>query len=356
MARQRIKKVRSALRDKGLDALIVSSLHNIRYLTGFTGTNALCIVRDHDAFFLTDSRYGLQSETEVAGFKRNVTARGLFEGAARHGMLRGVAKVGFESHHITYAQYRQLKKLFPSVSLQPTADFIEQIAAVKDAEEVKTIRKAVTISDRVFAEILKNLRAGVRELDIAAEIAYLHRRFGAEKDAFEAIVASGVRGCLPHARASAKKIRRGEMVTLDFGCTVDGYNSDITRTVAVGSISRQKRRMYDLVLDAQREAIAAARGGMAAKDLDAVARKRIRTGGFGRYFIHSLGHGLGLHVHERPRVSSSSKDQLQAGSVITIEPGVYIPDVGGVRIEDDVLLTERGCEVLNRAPKELMIV
>ena len=356
MTRHRIARLRKELTEKGLDAFVVSSLHNIRYLTGFSGSNALCIVRPREAIFLTDSRYNQQSRVEVKGFKRKTVVSGLVEAAARNGNLRGCKKVGFESHYVSYTQYRTLRKAFPSVSFVPTLDIVETLSLVKDREEVRRITEAVSISDKVFDQIVKIIRPGVKELEIAAEISYLNKKFGGEEDAFEPVVASGTRGSWPHARPTSKRIKNGELVTLDFGCTLRGYNSDISRTVAVGRISRRSRDIYETVLDAQRMAIAAARGGMWAKDLDAVARKRIKAAGYGKYFIHSLGHGLGLHVHERPRVSALSKEQLKAGSVITIEPGIYMPRFGGVRIEDDILLTENGCQVLNSAPKELMIL
>ena len=356
MTPHRIALLRTALAERELDALIVSSLPNIRYLTNFSGSHALVLVKARETMFLTDTRYILQSRQEVKRCKRIISRLDLPETVAAHNLLARCKRVGFESHHVTYAQYRKLKRLFPAMVFSPTTDMVEEIALVKEKDEIDAIQKVVDISDRVFHEILKSLRPGVRELEVAAEISYLHKRFGAESDAFETIIASGERGALPHARASSKRIMHGELVTLDFGCSLAGYNSDITRTVAVGKVSRQDRDMYNVVLSAQREAISSAAPGMWASDLDAVARDRIRKGGYGKYFTHSLGHGLGLHVHERPRISSLSKERLRAGSVITIEPGVYIPEVGGVRIEDDVVLTETGCRVLNTAPKDLMIL
>jgi Xaa-Pro aminopeptidase len=356
MSKRRIALVREQMRHEGLDALIVSSLPNVRYLTGFSGTNGLCVIRKKSTFFLTDGRYVRQSKAEVRASSLVIAKNGLFEEAAQRRLFQDCHFVGFESHTLTYAQYRTLKKLVSGVSFVSTKDVVEEVALVKEKKELDHIRAAVRISDRVFSELLHVIKPGVAELDVAAEISYLHKKFGAEKDAFEPIVASGERGSIPHARASAKKIRHRELVTLDFGCTVRGYNSDITRTVAAGGASLQSRNLYDVVLDAQLEAIRAARAGLMARDLDAVARDRISARGYGRFFIHSLGHGLGLQVHERPRVSALSKERLVAGSVITIEPGVYIPRFGGVRIEDDVLLTSQGCEVLNKAPKNLLVV
>jgi Xaa-Pro aminopeptidase len=207
----------------------------------------------------------------------------------------------------------------------------------------------------VFGKIKRLIRPGVTELDIAAEISYLHRQLGGERDAFEPIVASGRRSALPHARATGKRIKHGDLVILDFGCSVNGYHSDITRTMVVGRASGEARRMHAAVLSASDEAIKSARAGMPAKELDRVARKEITGAGMAKYFVHALGHGLGIQVHERPRISALSKDILKAGNVVTIEPGVYIPSVGGVRIEDDVLITKSGCEVLSHTSKELFV-
>jgi len=354
MTRQRVTRLRAVLRERRLDALLVSSLPNIRYLTGFTGSNALCVFTATRGFFLTDTRYRDQSRAEVSGVVRTVTTKTLAAAVAERGHLDGCRRVGFESHATTYRQYRALRGLFPRHSLQPTADLVEDLAVVKDGHELSCIRRAVAITEQVFLDMLNVIQPGKRENEVAAMISYLQKMYGAERDAFETIVASGVRGALPHARVSQRKMRSGEFVTLDFGCTVGGYASDLTRTVALGRVSRRMREVYGVVRDAQAAAVAAARPGMWAKDLDAVARGHIAAAGYGKFFSHSLGHGLGLHVHERPRVSMLSTERLRAGSVITIEPGVYIPGECGVRIEDDVVLTPAGCEVLTAAPKELL--
>ncbi|MGB5872198.1 MAG: Xaa-Pro peptidase family protein [Bacteroidota bacterium] len=356
MALSRLAQLRERIRRTKLDAILVSSLPNIRYLTGFTGSNALLVVRPRSAVFLTDGRYAVQSRAEVRGCRRLIVPYSLLEGVGEQGLLAGCRHVGFESQHVTYAVYRELRRRFPGVRFRPTSDFVEQIALAKDVRELALIKQAVRLTDIVFQEILGTIRPGVRELEIAAEISYLHRTKGAERDAFEPIVASGERGAQPHARASGRRIKKGDFVTLDFGCTVGGYSSDLTRTVAVGSVSKRRREAYELVLAAQADAIQAARPGMWARELDRIARERIRKAGYGKFFTHSLGHGLGLHVHERPRVSSLSRDRLVLGSVITIEPGVYLPGEFGLRIEDDVVITHNGCDVLTSAPKELLVV
>lgn len=339
-----------------IDALVVSFLPNVRYLTGFTGSHGIAVVTASGAWFLTDSRYRTQSAGEVKGFRRIVTAYDLWKTIALRKLTRGCRRVAFESESVAFAQYASFREAMPRTALIPSRGLIEGIAVAKDPYELACIRRAVAVTDQVFQEILREIRPGVSELEIAAELSYRHRRLGAEGDAFEPIVASGIRGAAPHARASARRIRAGEFVTMDFGCTVDGYCADLTRTVAIGRIGRELRAIYAAVLAAQREAIDAARAGMAAAELDAVARSRIAAEGYGKFFTHSLGHGLGLHIHERPRISPLSSERLQVGSVITIEPGVYIPGRCGVRIEDDVVLTSSGCTVLTCAPKELLIL
>lgn len=344
------------MRERGMDVLFISSPSNIRYLTGFTGSNGLCIVRGRSALLVTDSRYGTQARRETGGVRLAVAQNGLAEHAASLGVLRRGERAGFESATVTYAAYRGLRSLFPGVTFLPTRELVEDLRVIKEPSEVRRLRAAAKISDAVFIELLEMIRPGVRETDLAAEISYRQRRLGAEGDAFPPIVVAGPRGALPHARPGPRRLRKGDLLTLDFGCVVEGYHSDLTRTVGVGKPDATRLRMYRAVYEAHRNAVASARAGMTGRALDAVARASITAAGFGAYFQHSLGHGLGLHLHERPRISARSFDPLPAGAVVTIEPGVYIQRVGGVRIEDDVLLKSGGCEVLTKAPKELLIV
>jgi len=355
MTLTRLPRLREKLRAKGLDALLVTSLPNVRYLTGFTGSNAMVVVLPRTVYFLTDQRYRQQSKEQVRGVRRIISRTTLFEALSEHRLLRR-GRVGFEAKHLSYASHRLLRRLLPGVDLRPVHECVEDIALRKDDAEIALLSMAIRVTEQVFGRVLSLLRPGVRELEIAAEITYLHRRLGAEGDAFEPIVASGERGALPHARPSRRKMRNGDLVTLDFGCTVAGYCSDLTRTVAIGRASRRAREVYRAVLTAQTEALAAARPGMLAGDLDHVARSRLKRAGFGRYFSHSLGHGIGLRIHERPRVAPRGRERLEVGSVVTIEPGVYLPGELGVRIEDDLVLTDDGCRVLTSAPKELMVL
>ena len=352
----RLAAVRAAMRVRGLDALVVTVLPNIRYLCGFSGSNALFVVTRRGALFLSDSRYALQSRQEVHGCRRVISNRGLADGVVSSGLVRTWKRVGFESHAVTHAQYLNYRRLFRHTRLVPTTGIVEEIASRKDAVELTSIRKAAMITDRVFQEVIGMIRPGITEREVAAQVSYLHRCHGADGDAFETIVAAGEHSALPHARPGGRVIRRGDLVTLDMGCVVNGYHSDMTRTVAIGRVSRQARAMYRVVAEAQAAAVAFAQAGMPARDLDTAARSRIAAGGYGRYFTHSLGHGVGLQIHEQPRVAAGSTDQLETGNVITIEPGVYVRGVGGVRIEDMVALTATGCTVLTQSPRDLLIL
>jgi Xaa-Pro aminopeptidase len=356
MFERRLQEVRKHLETSRLDALLVSHLPHVRYLTGFSGSNGLCVITLSKQYFLTDNRYREQSKSEIDEFEIIVTTDTLWKAARKQGILRGKKKIGFESQYLSVATFATLKKEFPSASFVPKSSVIETISAVKDESEIDAIKRAAAITDKVFKKVLLALKPGVRELDIAAEISYWHQRMGADGDAFESIVASGPRGALPHGRASEKKIRMGEFVTLDFGCKYKGYHSDLTRTVVVGKPTGRGRRIYHVVLEAQCKAIEATRPGVPARNLDRVARSHIARSGFGKYFSHSLGHGLGIEIHEPLRLSVKSKDVLRVGNVFTIEPGIYIKGFGGVRIEDDVVVRETGCEVITKSPKELIIV
>lgn len=348
--------LRDAMRARNFDAMLLSSPSAIRYLSGFTGSYALLLVTLRNAWCLTDPRYRLQAREELRGVRALVVRGGFGDAIARNDLLRGCRTAGFEEDYLTVAAFRSLRSPCAPALLKPAGAVLSSLTARKDASEVLRLRRAVEISDEVFCDIIKLIRPGVTERDLAAEISFRQRKEGAEGDAFDAIVASGARSALPHARASAKKIRNGDFVVLDFGCVVEGYHSDITRTVAVGRASRKMRDLYHIVLRAQEAGIEALRGGRAARDVDASVRDQITREGYGRYFPHSLGHGVGLRVHEPPRLAPHSRDILEAGNVVTVEPGIYIPGRGGIRIEDVVLVTETGRRVLTASPKELMIL
>jgi Xaa-Pro aminopeptidase len=356
MISPRIDALRSNLGEHKLDAILVSSLPNIRYLSGFTGSHALCLLTSSNQFLLTDGRYVQQARSEVTEFQTRFSSGSLFELMRAKKIAANLRRVGYESQTMTVAEFANLKKFFPRLEFIPSSFLIPSLRAIKDSSELASIRGAVEISDKVFQKILGIIKSGMTERAVAAEITYWHARYGAEADAFEPIVASGIRGALPHGRASEKKIQRGELVTLDFGCRYRGYHSDLTRTVSVGPPTSELKKIHRIVLEAQERATEFVKTGIATKKIDAIARSFIVKKKFGKYFNHSLGHGIGLEVHESPHVSRFSKERLATGNVITIEPGVYIPRFGGVRIEDDVLVTTSGGERLNRSPKELLVL
>ena len=354
--RTRLRKLRAKFSTLNIDAFLVTFGPHLRYLSGFSGSDGIGFVTKEACYLITDGRYASQVKSEVQGWRVVISPSSFFEELQKKKRLRSGMRVGLDGNTVVLSQYTQLKKHFPKAKFLPKVDCIEKIAVVKDKSEIAKIRSAVKITDTVFSEILPLIRPGVTELDIAAEISYRQRKHGAEADAFETIVASGERSALPHGRATAKPIQNGDIVTLDFGCVFEGYHSDLTRTVVVGKPSPEAKKIYSVVQDAQQRAIDATKSGMKAKDLDAVARRYIRDQGYDKYYRHSLGHGIGLQIHEAPRISVLSPSVLSTGNVVTIEPGIYIPHVGGVRIEDDVVITNGSCEVLTQSPKNLIVL
>jgi Xaa-Pro aminopeptidase len=354
--RRRSGALRDALRAGGLDALLLSSAHALRYYAGFTGTSGLAVVTPAGAWFLTDPRYREQARAEVRGMRRIVASGTLTGEIAARGLLQGCRRAGFEEEQVTADLLAHLRRSARGTRFVPAGTPVEAPMLRKDTEELAAIRRAIGISERVLDEVLGLLRPGLREREVAAEISHRQRLYGADGDAFEPIVAAGARSALPHARASAGRIKAGEPLLLDFGCTVAGYRSDLTRTVVLGRAPARLRALHAAVLAAQEAAMAAVRPGTDGRTVDAAARGELRRRGLERHFVHSLGHGIGLRIHEGPRLSARSTDPLAEGEVVTIEPGVYLPGFGGVRIEDDVLVTGRGCRRLTRSPRDLLVI
>lgn len=352
----RISSLRADFAEMKIDAFLITFQPHLRYITGFSGSNGIALVTRDNAYLLTDGRYATQVKKETSGWKISITAQDLFDKLKEEKLLRPQMRIGFDGNTLVFTSYKRLKKIFPKVVFLPKVDTIERIAIRKDQYEIESIKRAVEITDSVFVEILPQLKPGVSELDIAAEISYRHKIHGAEGDGFAPIVVSGAKGALPHGKPSEKKIKKGEMVTLDFGSVYNGYHSDLTRTVGIGSLSGESKKIYNTVLEAQLKAIESAKAGIAAKELDRIARDYINKKGYGKYFKHSLGHGIGLQIHEQPRLSVLSKAVLKNGNVVTIEPGIYIPESGGVRIEDDIVITDGYPEILNKSPKDLIIL
>ena len=355
MSHERIKKANSLVKKNKLDVLIINKLPNVHYLSGYSGSNGLLILAPPRAYFLTDFRYTVQARKEVKSCQIIIAERDLTSELVKLPCFQKKAKVGFETNHVTVKLLERMKELLPKASFVPVEDIAESIAKVKDTAEINKLKKAAKIAETAYGQILKLVKPGIKERDLALELQYKMIKMGADGPSFDFIVASGQRSSMPHGKASDRKIKKGDFITFDFGCFYQGYPSDITRTVVLGKASAKQKRIYDIVLKAQVAAVNAARPGMAARELDKVARDIIIREGYGDNFGHGLGHGLGLdEIHSLPTVSPRSQDILKAGHVVTIEPGIYIPNWGGVRIEDDVVITGKGHKVLTRSPKELI--
>lgn len=349
---ERLRQLDRALADLKLESILITHLPNVRYLVGFTGSNGLLLWQRGRGTFFTDGRYTEQAAQEVKGAKVVIPKGSLTQAAAK---LMKSGKLAIEGDRLTIIQHEALKKALPkAVKLVPTSQIVDRIRMVKDAGELELIQEAVVLGAEILTPALETIRPGIKESEVAAEIEYAARRWGAEGMSFETIVAAGKRAALPHGRASNALIPKRGFVILDLGVILHGYCSDMTRTVHVGSVSRRDRAIYHAVLEAQEAAIAAVKPGATAGDVDHAARSVLKRARLDRYFIHSTGHGVGLEIHEQPRIARGQTEVLKPGMVITIEPGVYLPDEGGVRIEDMVVVTETGHEILTPATKELL--
>jgi len=358
MSATRLNSVRKHLREQNLDGLLVINRNQVRYLTGFHGhddMDGLLVVAGPKAVLLTDSRYTDEAMKTVTGAKVEVVRGSKIAALKEHAEYGGKnLRFGYHPGTMTHAIADQLRKTLPDCLLVPADSAFAELGWVKDSSELASIKKAVDISDLAFERILGLVTPGIRERELCAELEYQMMMLGSERAAFETIIASGYRSAMPHGLASAKKIQKGDFVTLDFGATVDGYVSDITRTVVVGKASSRQKKVYNTVLKAQLTAIRKIRSGGSGKAVDKAARDIIKRAGYGKNFGHGTGHGISIEVHSGPRLSPLADDKLKAGNVVTVEPGIYISGWGGVRIEDDVLVTRTGAKVLNRAPKNLL--
>jgi Xaa-Pro aminopeptidase len=359
--RERCRALQAALAKAGLDVLVVTHLPNVRYLSGFTGSAGALLVTKGETIFFTDGRYTEQAKEEVQTAKIKIASRSPLALAAEWLLANpkklGGKKIGIEGEHLTFLQYQSLRKLLGSAfKLQQSSGIVEQLRIVKDKEEIDRIREAVVLAASLFDTAIASIRPGVKETDVAADMEYEARRHGAEGMSFETIIASGARSALPHGRASAALIPPQGFVVCDFGVILAGYCSDMTRTVFVGTPTAEDRDVYEAVRIAQQASINAVKPGASADEVDRAGRNVLKKKGLGKYFTHSTGHGVGLEIHEAPRIAAGQKQVLLPGMVITIEPGAYIPGKGGVRIEDMVMVTERGCEILTPTPKDLITI
>jgi Xaa-Pro aminopeptidase len=352
---KRVNKLREEMQKDGLDSFLVTSKYNLRYLTNFTGTTGLAVITMDKAFFITDFRYTEQAAAQAQGFEIIKNVGPIFDEVANIIKKEGLQKLAFEEMHVSFAEYSVLDEIIMA-ELIPVAGLIEELREVKDPDEILLVRKACEIADAGFSYILETIKPGMTEIEVANLLDFHMRSLGASEVSFETIVASGLRSAMPHGVASEKVIQQGEIITLDFGCYYEGYVSDMTRTFAIGDPGEKIKEIYQIVLDAQLKVIDAAQPGVTGVQLDAVARDYIIKMGYGEAFGHSTGHGIGLEIHEGPNVSFRAEEAFVVGNIITDEPGIYLPGIGGVRIEDDLLITEDGNEPLNHSPKELIIL
>lgn len=352
---KRIEKLRALMKKEIIDAYLVTSPANLRYLTNFTGTAGLALITLEKAFFITDFRYTEQASEQVQGMTIIQQQGNIVDEIIKLMESEGINVLGFEDASMTYAEYSIFEEVIDA-ELAPASGMIEKLREQKDDGEIAIIEKACTIADEGFEHVLKMIRPGMTEIEVANQLDFFMRSLGATGTSFDTIVASGVRSALPHGIASEKMIEQGDLITLDFGCVYQGYVSDITRTFAIGDPGQQLKEIYQIVLEAQLKVIEVAQAGVTGAQLDGVARDFITEAGYGEAFGHSTGHGIGMEIHEGPNISRSNDTPLNVGNIITDEPGIYLAGLGGVRIEDDLVILAEGNRILTRSPKELIIL
>lgn len=354
--KKRLESLRKEFREKELDAILVTSATNRRYLTGFTGSAGNVLVTQDRAILITDFRYMEQAAIEAPIYEVILHKGIIREKIAELISGNAIGSIGFEEEYVTYQEYCEYVAAFVGSKVVATNSIVEGLRIIKDDNELAIIKKAIEIAEEAFTQLLPEIRAGVSERELAVNLEYYMRQLGAEGASFPIIFASGARSALPHGAPTDKLIEHGDLVTVDFGASYQGYVSDITRTVAVGEVNSQQSEIYRIVLEAQLNALAKVKPGMTGIEADLFTRDVITGYGYGENYGHGTGHGIGMDVHEAPSVSTRGQEVLKPGMVITIEPGIYLPDIGGVRIEDDVLVTADGLEVLTKLRKELVIL
>ena len=351
---RRLERFDAKLAQSGLDALLVTGQKNIYYLTDFWGTNATVFITKNRRLFLTDSRYTLIAKQSVHGFDI-IESKDPLKDIVKIIEADKLETIGFDNQ-VSFAYYQGLQAIFEGYTLSPQSNFMEELRMIKDEKELATIRKACSISDRAFTDVLDFIKPGqTTELQVANFLDFRMREYGASGISFESIIASGYRSAMPHGVASEKVIQSGETLTMDFGCYYNHYVSDMTRTIHIGDTTDEEREIYDIVLRSNQALIDVAKAGMTRRDYDKVARDVIVEAGYGDHFTHGIGHGIGLDIHEIPYFGNSD-ETIEAGMVLTDEPGIYLADKYGVRIEDDIIITENGCELITLAPKELIVL
>ncbi|MCU5316021.1 Xaa-Pro peptidase family protein [Bacillus cereus] len=351
----RITNIQKQLHNYGIDGLLITKKENRQYATGFTGSAGVVLISADQAVFITDFRYVDQAKSQIKDAEI-IMHKGNLEKEIAHQVSKlNIQKLGIEENNMTLQQYKNLQKYVQAEMIQ-VCEIIENIRIIKDTPEIETMKIAANIADEAFHHILTFLKPGISENAVRDELEFFMRKKGATSSSFQIIVASGVRSSLPHGVASNKIIEQGDIVTLDFGALYDGYCSDITRTVAIGEPSEEFKKIYNVVREALKRGTEAIKPGETAKSIDDITRDYITEHGYGQYFGHSTGHGLGLEIHEPLRLSQESKVTLQEGMVVTVEPGIYIPNWGGCRIEDDIVITKEGYEVITKSNRELIVI
>lgn len=355
MNKKRLQWVSNLLISDDLDGFLVTSLENVRYWSGFTGSDATLLLMENQRHLLTDSRYTTQAREEAHGYHIIEYVKKV-QGITDAVLASQIERLGFESQHVPYALYADLAAKLDKIHLVPLDEEIRTARIRKDSSEIRLLRKAIAIAEQAFLNNLHLIKPGIAERELAQEIEFAMRRLGAESIAFETIVGSGHRGALPHGKPGERKFEKGDLIVIDFGARSNGYHSDETCTVSLGNPTPEQRKVYSVVKEAHDRAISSIRPGVAFEKIDRAARQYIKQKGYGSRFGHSLGHGVGLAVHEEPRMSFDSSGVAETGMVFTVEPGIYIPEWGGVRIEDMVLAKEGECEVLTQIDKALSVL
>ena len=354
---RRQDKLRDEISKHDLDGMLVTNMVHIRYLCGFTGSSATLLVTQEGTTFISDGRYVFQSENEVKGAEILIDSISHFEVIKNKNLLKNGQKIAIDGNNVSYQNFVTIGKVLTYIELVNMTNIIETMAMQKDEKELEAIKTAVEITDMAFAEVFPMVKIGVEEKVIANQLSFLYRKYGdSDSDAFAAIVGSGPNSAKPHHTPTERKIGPGELLVIDSGAKFAGYHADMTRSFATKGYSDEQKTIYDIVLKAQMNSIDGIKSGVSCKSIDKIARDHITSAGYGKFFDHGLGHSLGLEIHENPRFSKVSTDNLGTNYVMTVEPGIYVKDVGGVRIEDDVVVKEEGYQVLNKTPKDFYVI
>ena len=352
---KRQQDLRMVLDERGLDGMLITNLTNVRYISGFTGSAASCLITPEGQYFITDGRYIEQSKAQVKGFERFIDMNSHLSQIKDNNLNPNGFKLAFEGDHMSYALYENMISMFPNTKWENSSMILEDLASVKDDHELECIRTAVEVTDKVYEEILPMLRPGFTEKQVANTMVSKYREY-AEGEAYSPIVATGPNGALPHAIPTDREFQNGDFIVIDAAAKYGGYHADMTRTPVVGEATEKHKEVYSIVKEAQQRGCDIAKAGVPCKEVDAATRDYIGEMGYGEYYTHGTGHGLGLEIHTSPRFSPQSKQVLEVNNVMTIEPGIYLAGWGGVRIEDDVIIGEDDCEILNQTTKDLVIL